>query len=323
VLFRNLGDGALRRRDGADGLRQHALDLAVAAADFDDDGWPDLYLANDYGNEQLFLNRAGQRFEPAVGVGLEESSKSGMAVAVGDILRRRRAGGLRDQHLQARLPVPGQQPARQPPGARTRAAERLGGRAVDCGWAWGAQFGDLNDDGLQDLYVVNGFRSANPKRDYWYSMGKITLGAGQLVQDAHYWPPMEDMSLSGFERSRVLVNGGQLRFVDAAAAVGGQRPVRRTRGGAGRAVGRSGARRGDRQPVGAALGLPQHGRADRHWVRLRLKGRAPNTSAIGARATLERAGGRQSQVVLAGSGFCAQNDLALHFGLGPTRASGA
>src|SRR2546428_3846578 len=61
--------------------------LAAAAADFNDDGWPDLYLANDYGPEELYLNHEGKRFELAR-AGLEDDSKSGMAVALGDVYNR-------------------------------------------------------------------------------------------------------------------------------------------------------------------------------------------------------------------------------------------
>ena len=53
-------------RPGVDSTR---WTLAVAAADLDGDGWQDLYLANDYGPEELFLNRGGERFERAREVG--------------------------------------------------------------------------------------------------------------------------------------------------------------------------------------------------------------------------------------------------------------
>src|SRR6185295_8422 len=125
-------------------------------------------LANDYGPEEYFENVDGQRFERKAGVGLEESSKSGMAVALGDFQDDGRLGvyvtnisksGFLFQGNNLRV---------------NRLAERGWFRNVaedvvaDCGWAWGAQFGDLNDDGLTDLYVVNGFISRSRERDYWY-----------------------------------------------------------------------------------------------------------------------------------------------------------
>ena len=55
---------------------------------------------------------------------------------------------------------------------------------------------------------------------------------------------------------------------------------------------------------------------DHHWIGLRLRGRAPNTSAVGAEVELEFSGGKQLQVVTSFCGFSSQNDRRLHFGLG-------
>src|SRR5215216_3773116 len=57
--------------------------LAAASADFDGDGWPDIYLANDYGPEELYRNEQGKGFVLST-AGLEAESKSGMSVALGD-----------------------------------------------------------------------------------------------------------------------------------------------------------------------------------------------------------------------------------------------
>src|SRR5690606_10487353 len=85
---------------------------------------------------------------------------------------------------------------------------------ADAGWAWGAQFGDLNNDGSNELFVANGFISADPERSYWYSMSKIAGANGALFEDARNWPPFGDLSLSGYERSRVFLNRGLGGWVD-------------------------------------------------------------------------------------------------------------
>ena len=101
-----------------------------------------------------------------------------------------------------------------------RFANMAEGDVADCGWAWGSQFADLNNDGALDLFVVNGFVSADPKADYWYDMARVASGVGDVIADAKNWAPMEGRSFSGYERSRVLLNDGQGAFTDVAEAVG-------------------------------------------------------------------------------------------------------
>src|SRR5256885_12086142 len=66
-----------------------AVGAAASATDFNDDGWPDLFLANDYGPEELFVNDSGKRFV-LTKAGLESDSKSGMSASLGDVLNRGR-----------------------------------------------------------------------------------------------------------------------------------------------------------------------------------------------------------------------------------------
>jgi hypothetical protein len=89
VLFRNLGDGRFADVTDSLGVGSTRWTMAVAAADFNDDGWPDLYLANDYGPEELYENQEGRRFTLSF-AGVDTDSKSGMSVSLGDVLNRGR-----------------------------------------------------------------------------------------------------------------------------------------------------------------------------------------------------------------------------------------
>ena len=325
VLWHNLGpgpDGLPRFEDvtAATGTDSTRWTLAVTAADFNADGWTDLYLANDYGPEELLLNRDGTRFE-AARVGLGEDSKSGMSVAVGDVLNDGRLGVYVTNISKAGFLFQGNNLRLNLLDSQDRFDNVATGLVADCGWAWGAQFGDLDNDGRQDLFVVNGFISADRDKDYWYDMSKVAGASGGLFEDTRNWAPIGDMSLSGYEPSRVLLNRDGMRFTDVAAAVGVTDDLD------GRAVALADLwNRGVLDAVvanqrGQALVYRAQVDPARDWLGVELRGTHGNTSAIGAVATLRWSNGgaprEQAQAVTGGSGFASQNDRRLHFGLGP------
>jgi hypothetical protein len=166
-----------------------------------------------------------------------------------------------------------------------------------------------------DLFVANGFISADPDRDYWYGMSKVAGATGAVFEDAASWPPIGTASLSGYERSRVLLNReGQL--TDVAEAVGV------TDRYDGRAVALVDLfNRGVLDVVVANQGAPalvyrNTVAPGNHWIAFKLIGTRSNRSAIGAEVVVAFGGRRQRRVVAGGMGFASQNDRRLHFGLG-------
>lgn len=315
LLFRNLGGARFVDVTDSLGVGSTRWTLAAASADFNQDGWPDLYLANDYGPEELFLNDGGRRFVLTT-AGLESESKSGMAVALGDAYNRGRldafvtnisARGYLFQNNNLRLNQLAE---------RGRFSNVADATVADAGWAWGAQFGDFNNDGVDELYVANGFISARRDRSYWYSMSKIAGAQGRIFEDARNWPRFGDASLSGFERSRVFLNRGVAGWVDVAETVGVADVFD------GRAVALADlANRGavdvivanQNQPAVLYRSEPESGR---HWIGFHLVGRRSNRSAIGAEIVVEHTDLVQRRVVDGGMGFASQNDRRPRFGLG-------
>jgi hypothetical protein len=290
--------------------------MSVGAVDLNGDGWQDLYLANDYGPEVLLINQAGTHFEKQIGTTLEETSKSGMNVAFGDLFN----DGKHDVYVtnisKRGYLFQGNNLRRNLLSETGQMLNIADGETSDAGWAWGAQFGDLNNDGHVDLFVANGFVSADPEEDYWYEMSKVAMGNNNIFQDVENWALMGNQSLSGFERSRVFLNDGAGRFFDVAEAVG----ITDRYDGRGVAFVDL-LNRGVLDIVVASQNAPllvykNTLMKKQDWIAFELKGTASNARAIGAEVYVFWNGMQQVQVVTGGSGFASQSQRRLHFGLG-------
>jgi hypothetical protein len=316
-LLRNRGDGTFEDRTEAMGIRSRRWALALIAADLLGTGYPDLFLSNDYGVSELFANRNGKRFEDvAADAGVGMTPKSGMNASVGDIFNDGRLAIYKTN-----ITEPGQLLQGNDLWIReskeSMAFENLASALkIDLGgWSWGAQFGDLNNDGTQDLYLTNGYVSAGERTSYWYDFGVIATGHSTIIGDAKNWPAMRGRSLSGYQRKRVWVNDGAGRFTDVAQVVGATDTFD------GRAVALADlGNRGvldvivanQRGPLLIYRNTVQPGR---HWIQFELE--SPNhRSPFGARVELHWSGRKQVQEVTAASGFSAQNQRRLHYGLG-------
>jgi hypothetical protein len=321
-LLHNLGNGRFEEVAEKLGIQSRRWALAAAAADLRGTGRPDLFIANDYGVSELFLND-GQRFHEAgeqTGVGF--APKSGMNVAFGDVLNQGRRAVYVSNISENGILIQGNNLwiPRESAGKDLRYDNLARDFGVELGgWSFGAQFCDLNNDGALDLYLTNGYISLDRKRSYWYDYSKVAGGNSSIIGDAAHWPAFDGRSLAGYQPKHVWVNDGAGRFVDVAHAVGVTDVYD------GRAVAYADLwNRGVIDVVVANQGgpllvyrntvAPENG-----WIEFELEGTASNRSAIGAELTLYWSGQKQVQDVLGGSGFSAQNQRRLHFGLGKSR----
>jgi hypothetical protein len=319
-LFENRGQGMFSEVAEKVGLTSTRWTLAAGAADLSATGYPDLIIANDYGVDEYYVNLDGERFEEAGGsAGLGFSPKSGMNVSFGDIQNAGSLGIYITNITQEGILLQGNNFwVRNESNNRVDFNNIARQRGIEMGgWSYGAQFGDLNNDGSQDLYVANGFISAQKGTTYWYDYSKVTGGNKAIISDAKNWPDMKGRSQSGYQRNKIWLNDGGGFFQEVAELTGDNVLL-------------------DSRSV-VMVDLWNRGVLDiivanqnsrpiiykntvdtlNNWIAFELTGLKSNKSAIGARVDLQWDGKIQTQVLTGGIGFCAQNQRRLHFGLGP------
>ena len=320
-LFRNTGNGKFEEVSEKLGIKTNRWALALGAADLNEDGFPDLFIANDYGVSELFFNDGGKRFvEVGEKTGVGFAPKSGMNASFGDILNQGKLAiyvsniseeGILLQGNNLWMPRPGAT------GENLKYENQASSFGIENGgWSWGTQFGDLNNDGNLDLFLTNGYISAEKGTNYWYDYSKITVGNNTIINDAANWAAMNGRSLAGFQPKKVWLNDGAGKFNDVALSVG----VTETFDG--RAVAVADLwNRGVLDVIVANQSAPvliykNTVAPENNWLDFDLEGAAGNQSAIGAQVKVFWDGQMQRQEVSGGIGFCAQNQRRLHFGLG-------
>jgi hypothetical protein len=320
-LLRNKGDGTFEDVTEKAGINSRRWTLAAAATDLRGTGRPDIVLANDYGVNEFYANQAGKTFvEIGSQTRVGERSKSGMSVSFGDVFNRGRfclyvsnitePDGKLLQGNNLWVPESG----RTGDDLRyTNLAAELG--VERGGWSWGAQFGDLNNDGRLDLVLTKGYVSADRQATYWYDYSRIAGANTAIISDTANWPDMKGRSLAGYQHKSVWLNRGG-KFDDVATAVG----VTDTFDG--RAVVLADLwNRGVLDVVlanqkGPLLVYKNTVAKENDWVQFELEGTKSNRSAIGANVKVYWDGQVQIQEVSGGSGYASQNQRRLHFGLG-------
>ncbi len=335
---------------GMDASRRFSF--ASSWEDYDDDADQDLYVANDFGRDNLYRNDEGRFEDVAAAAGVDDIGP-GMSASWGDYDNDgrldlyvanifspagSRLAGVRDYHPEA----PGEVREHYRRHARGNSLFRNKGdgtfedvsekAAVTMGrWAWDSKFIDLNNDGWEDLISVNGYFTRDRIEDlhdyFWTSIvARSPLASVPREEVGDYaaaWQSLgrmirEGMSLSGREPDSVFLNMRGGRFAFAPATGGLDQPD----------DGRAAAvtdwdADGDldlwmMSRTGPRLRFLRNALADGgHWLAIHLEGRTANRDAIGARVEVRMMDGqRRVRSLYAGSGYLAQSSKWIHFGLG-------
>ncbi|HVW09957.1 MAG TPA: CRTAC1 family protein [Bryobacteraceae bacterium] len=324
-LFHNLGNGKFEEVSEKMGIVSRRWSLAAVAADTRGTGYPDLFIANDYGVSELFINEDGKHFrEVGKESGIGYAPKSGMSASVGDVLNDGRLGFYVSNISEPGILIQGNN-FWVPDTTKSDGVPKYQNMANSmgialAGWSFGAQFGDFNNDGYQDIYVTNGNVSLDKEHNYWYDFTKIAGGNKAIINDAANWPPSTGRSLAGYQQKKIFMNDGSGQFKEVAQAVGVTDVFD------GRSVALADFfNRGVLDAVvanenGPIMFYKNTATPANHWIAFDLQGQKSNESAIGAQVQVFWNGQQQIQEVSGGSGFCAENDRRLHFGLGKADA---
>lgn len=301
ILFHNNGDGTFSDASERAGLLQAngTFGLGVLTADFDNDGWPDIYVANDSTASALYQNRKDGTFsdiamESGCALSADGKPQAGMGVSAGDydldgnldIVKTNFAGDT--PSLYHNIGGGNFEDVTFPAG--------LGKHTQFLGWGCG--FVDMDNDGWPDILICNG----------------------------HVYPEVEQLrSEAGYAQQKILyrnMRNGHFEDVSSQGGTGIMVPAPCR-----------GAAFGDFDNdgdidvvVNANNDFPQLLRCDsrvkNNWIKIKTIGTKSNRSGIGARLRCvthprgETKPHQQIDEVRSGGSYLSQNDLRVHFGLG-------
>ena len=331
-LFRNNGDGTFTDTTAAAGIAGETCGHSVLWWDFDEDGWPDLHVANDYAvPNHLYRNNGDGTFTDVIDRHFPATAYYAMGSDLGDA----DGDGRMDLFVADMMPTSHERDQRGMAASRSlnkenredspaapqymrntlllatgtphflEAAWLAGLSATD--WTWSVRFEDLDEDGRVDLHVTNGMRREYHNVDILQRIMSSENLQGQrvLLRDS---PVMAESNFA-------FRNLGELRFESVGPAWGLDQ--------AGVSFG---AAFGDLDDDGdldlvfvnheAGPTVLRNDNHAGHRVVFALRGTRSNRTGIGATLRLETASGVQVRQLLSSRGYLSGSEPIVHFGLG-------
>ena len=349
-LMRNNRDTTFVDVTSRSGLGQNntRYSFCCAWSDYNNDGWPDLYVVNDFGRKNLYRNNGDGTFADVAPELAVEDVGAGMSVSWFDssnegtqdlyVANMWTAAGIRVSTLDAfkKDSAPNVRALYQKHAMGDSLLRNRGAKFEDITqtsgtgmgrWAWTSDAFDFDHDGYHDLYVVNGMVSGPKRYDlnsfFWRQVVAYSPDhAGSSRDYEQGWNAINELirsdeTWSGYERNVFYANNRDGTFCDLSAVIGLDFSED------GRSFALADFDHDGRQEILLKNRNAPQLRLLKNEVKnlppaisFRLKGTKSNRDAIGARVTIQTSSGRQTKMLQAGSGFLCQHSKDVFFGLG-------
>ncbi len=323
-------------------INLHGFSHSTLVQDINNDGWLDLYVANDYlSNDLVYINNGDKTFTNQARSMFKHFSLSSMGSDFGDVnndgkldlfvsemqpyynKRKKlfqKGTSYTKEILTRKYDYEYQYPRNvlqlnqgtDPHTGLPRYSDiGMSAGVSQTDWSWASLFADFDNDGWSDLLIVNGFPKDIIDKDF----GDFRVTANRLVSREKLLSVIPEIKVPNF----AFKNMGNLQFSDQSTAWGMDFPTYT-----------NGAVYGDldndgdldlvlnniNDPAILLENTSEQQKSKNHYIRFDLKGKYKNQAPYGARLKVYSQGWVQTQTLLSGRGYLSQPEATLHFGLG-------